>query len=152
MTVPVPRPAGVSTPATVPYWQAAAQGRLQVQTCGRCGHVQHYPRTLCSTCWSEDLQLVDAAGTGTVLTYTVVHQPGHPAWRDQVPFVLALVELDEGPRMISNIVDVPVGHVTVGASVHLTPAPPSKSGPPILVFTLSDAAPAAAGSRTEPAG
>lgn len=140
MTGPVPRPAGVSTPATAPYWAAAAEGRLQIQECRQCGHVQHYPRTLCSTCWSEDLQLVDAAGTGTVFTYTVVRQPGHPAWRGQVPYVLALIELDEGPRVMSNIVGVPVDQITVGAPVHLTPAPTTDGGPPTVVFTLTDTA------------
>jgi len=137
MTGPVPRPAGVSTPATAPYWAAAAEGRLQIQECRQCGHVQHYPRTLCSTCWSEDLQLVDAAGTGTVFTYTVVRQPGHPAWRGQVPYVLALIELDEGPRVMSNVVGVPVEEVTVGARVQLAPTPPAEGGPPTVVFTLA---------------
>ncbi len=140
MTTSVPRPGGVSTPATEPYWHAAAKGRLQVQKCGSCGHVQHYPRTMCSTCWSEDLQLVDAAGTGTIFTYTVVHQPGHAAWRPQTPYVLALIQLDEGPRMMSNIVDVPVDQITVGARVHLTPTPAADSGPPTLMFTLTNPA------------
>lgn len=134
MTIPVPRPAGISTPATAAYWTAAAAGRLSIQSCARCGHRQHYPRTLCARCWSDDVQLIPAAGTGTVETFTVVHAPGHPAWIADVPYVLALVELDEGPRLMTNIVGVPVDGVYVGQRVTLSPPVPT-ADPPVVVFT-----------------
>jgi len=141
VNAPVARPGGTTTPATAPYWTAAADGRLLIQRCGGCGHLQHYPRTLCARCWSAELDLIAAAGTGTVWTYTIVHHPGHPAWNTEVPYVLALVELDEGPRLMTNIVDVPVDQVHVGQRVTLTP-PDAAADPPVLAFTPSAEEPA----------
>lgn len=140
--VPVARPAGVSTPATAPYWQAAAEGRLLLQRCVTCGSLQHYPRTLCAACWSGALAWQEATGLGTVAAFTVVHQPGHPAWRFAVPYVLALVELDEGPLMTTNVIGVAPEEVWVGQRVRLgtdldqtglAGLPPS--GPATLLFT-----------------
>lgn len=146
MNVPVPalvrRPHGVTTPLTDVYWQAAEQGRLLLQRCTACGHLQHYPRTLCSSCWCDDLTWVDASGRGRVATATVVHMPGHPAWQSETPYVLALVELDEGPRLMTNVVGVAPDSVTVGDRVRLAPAPgdPSLDGPALLQFTPCDTA------------
>lgn len=129
-----PRPAFVSTPLTAAYWEAAADGVLLLQRCRPAGHVQHYPRGLCATCWSDDLEWAPAEGTGRVWTFTVVHMPGHPAWSDQVPYVLALVELDEGPRMMTDIVGVDPADVFVGQRVRLVGASGTVVEQPLLVF------------------
>lgn len=126
------KPGPVTTALTEHYWQAAAAGRLLVQRCGRCGQHQHYPAAMCRLCWSEDLSWIEAKGTGTVWTFTVVGMPGHPAWRDETPYVLALVELDEGPRLMTNVVDCPADSVHVGQRVQLTSL---RDGQPPLQFT-----------------
>jgi uncharacterized OB-fold protein len=132
----MPRPAAVTTPLTQHYWDAAAHGRLLVQRCITCGHHQHYPRTLCTACWSDDLTWVEAKGTGHVATLTVVHMPGHPAWQRETPYVLALVELDEGPRLMTNITGTDPENVYVGMPVraHLPGSHPD-GGPPLVQFT-----------------
>lgn len=113
----VNRPALTTTARTAPWWDAAAEGRLLIQRCTACGHTQHYPRALCRSCWSEDLEWIDASGKGTIWTFTVVHKPGHPAWAAAAPYTIALVELEEGPRMMSNIVGCAPEAVSVGVAV-----------------------------------
>jgi len=109
---PVPAPTAV----TKPYWDAAREGRLLLQRCTSCGAVTHYPRPLCPSCWSSALEWVDASGRGRVHSATVVHHPPSPAF--PVPYVLAIVELEEGPRMMANVLGgAPVG---IGAAVRLT--------------------------------
>lgn len=114
MTLPEPR----IEATTAPYWQAAAEERLLLPRCRSCGRVHHHPRGLCPYCWSADLDWVEAAGTGEVVTFSVVHQPPSPAFA--VPYVLAVVELTEGPRMMTNIIDVDPARVTVGMAVTVT--------------------------------
>ncbi len=129
-----PKPAALSTPATVPYWEAAAGGQLLIQHCRSCGHLQLYPRTLCAACWSPDLDFREAKGTGTVWTHSVIHQPGHTAWLAEVPFVLAIVELDEGPRLMTNIVDVDPDDVHVGQRVRVQSHQASTPAIPRVLF------------------
>lgn len=112
----LPEPTIEATTAT--YWQAAAEQRLLLPRCRACARVHHHPRGLCPYCWSSDLDWVEAAGTGEVVTFSVVHQPPSPAF--SVPYVLAVVELREGPRMMTNIIDVDPAHVTVGMAVEVT--------------------------------
>lgn len=126
------KPGPVTTVLTERYWEAASQGRLLLQRCGQCRRHQHYPAAICRRCWSEDLSWVAAQGTGTVWTFTVVGIPGHAAWRDETPYVLALVELDEGPRLMTNVVDCPVDSVHVGQRVQLSSL---RDGQPPLQFT-----------------
>lgn len=103
---------------TAPYWEAAADGRLVLPRCLACGRTHHHPRGLCPHCWSTDLEWVEAAGNGEVVTFSVVHQPPSPAFT--VPYVLAVIELAEGPRMMANVVDVAPEAVTIGMPVEVT--------------------------------
>jgi uncharacterized protein len=119
--VGVRRPGLVTTPLSEPFWKAADDGQLLLQFCGECGHRQHYPRNICTHCWSEDLTWTRAAGTGVVWAFTVVGIPGHPAWVDDTPYAIALVELDEGPRVMTGIVDCAPADVQVGLPVVLQP-------------------------------
>lgn len=131
----LPRPGFVSVQTTVPYWEAAAEGTLLLQRCKPAGHLQHYPRSICATCWSEDLAWQPASGRGAVWAFTVVHMSGHAAWRDEVPYTLALVELEEGPRLMTNVVGVDPESVHVGMAVELA-AEHDTSGPqPLLQFS-----------------
>jgi len=134
-TAKLPRPGFISVQTTAPYWEAAAEGTLLLQRCRPVGHLQHYPRSLCATCWSQELEWEAASGRGTVWTYTVVHMPGHAAWRDEVPYVLAIVELDEGPRLMTNIVGTDTDAVQVGQAVELAAVRDSSGPQPLLQFT-----------------
>jgi len=114
---PVAKPALTTTSLSRPWWEAAAAGVLLVQVCSACGNAQHYPRILCSSCWALELQWTEAGGLGEVRAFTVVHMPGHPGWADDSPYVIALVWLDEGPTMMTRIVDVTPSDVHVGQRV-----------------------------------
>ena len=91
-----------ATPETQPYWDATAAGRLDLPRCRPCDQVFFYPRSSCPRCGSTDLDWVTCSGKGRLHTYVVSHRPapGFP-----VPTVIAVVELDEGPRMMTNIVE-----------------------------------------------
>jgi uncharacterized OB-fold protein len=91
-----------ATPETQPYWDATAAGRLDLPKCRPCDQVFFYPRSSCPRCGSTDLEWVTCSGKGRLHTYVVSHRPapGFP-----VPTVIAVVELDEGPRMMTNLVD-----------------------------------------------
>jgi hypothetical protein len=115
------QPPGV-TLETQPFWDATREGRLVLPRCDDCDFVIWYPRRLCPVCGSRNVSWFDAAGTGVVYTYTIVAK-GAGAYRDAGPYVVAFVELDEGPRLMTNIVDAPVESVFVGqrVSVAFTP-------------------------------
>lgn len=100
---PVPRP----SPESGPYWQAAAEHKLRVQRCNSCGQLWFPPSQRCPHCTSGDFAWVEASGKGKVFSFVVFHRVYHPAFEDEVPYVVALVELDEGPRMLTNIVGIP---------------------------------------------
>ena len=86
-----------------PYWDAARDGRLLVRRCDACGAHHFYPRPFCPTCWSPDVSWVEASGRATLYTYSVVHTNDLPPFPERVPYVAEIVELDEGPRMMTNV-------------------------------------------------
>jgi uncharacterized protein len=98
------------------FWSAAAEGRLVFQQCPVCGTRQHYPRLLCRTCGAEP-EWRDASGDGVVHTFTIVRQNGAKPFNDELPYVVAIVELAEGPRMMGNVTGCPPESVTVGMPV-----------------------------------
>ena len=112
----LPAPAPERTPETEPFWSATRDGRLLLQHCGACGTVAWFPRAVCLACQSTDLEWRPASGRGTVYSFTVVHQ-GLGAYRDVVPFVVGYVELEEGPRVLTNIVGCEPGAVHIGQTV-----------------------------------
>ncbi|MFI5593029.1 Zn-ribbon domain-containing OB-fold protein [Amycolatopsis sp. NPDC051758] len=97
------------------YFDAAAENRLTYQTCDRCGSTVFYLRAVCPHCGGESLRLRDSAGRGTVYSYTVQHRASHPYFADRSPMTLALVDLDEGFRLLATLDDV--DDVTVGMPV-----------------------------------
>jgi hypothetical protein len=102
-----------------PFFDAAREHRLVIQRCSACGKYQFYPRKMCVHCGSVDLEWIEASGRGTVHTFTVVHR-GIPGWVEDGPYVAAVIDLDEGVRMTSNIVDCPPSDVTVDMPVEVT--------------------------------
>jgi uncharacterized OB-fold protein len=115
------QPPGV-TLETQPFWDATREGRLVLPRCDDCEFVIWYPRRFCPACGSRNVSWFDAAGTGTVYTFTIVTKGGG-AYRDAGPYVVAFVELDEGPRLMTNIVDTPPESVAVGQRVAVVFAP-----------------------------
>lgn len=94
------------------YWQSAADGQLVVQRCTDCGRYQFYPRALCTACAGET-EWVAAAGRGTLHTFTVIRQNRSEAFADLLPYAVGIVELEEGVRMMSNIIDCDVEQLHV---------------------------------------
>lgn len=110
-----PRPLPDVTPETKPYWEAAADGTLLLRECTDCGLVYHYPRVLCPDCFSDDVDWRAATGEGEVYTYSSTDTvSGWP--EDALPLVVAYVELDEGPRVLTSIEADP-GAVEIGMGV-----------------------------------
>jgi hypothetical protein len=102
---------------TQPFWDACRAHRLLVQQCGACEHVFHYPRPFCPRCWSPRVAWIEASGRGTLYTYSVIHRHDLPPFSDRVPFVAAMVDLDEGPRLTTNLVDCDVDTIDIGMRV-----------------------------------
>ncbi|MGX1563117.1 Zn-ribbon domain-containing OB-fold protein [Streptomyces sp. NPDC055506] len=86
------------------YWDAAAEGRLLIRRCLDCGRAHHYPREFCPRCWSEDVVWEAASGRATLYTWSVVHRNDLPPFAERTPYVAAVVELAEGPRMMTELV------------------------------------------------
>ena len=119
-------PAPKVLPETLAYWQAADAGRLLVKRCTACGEHHHYPRDICPFCWSEATEWRDAAGTGTVYSFSTMGQGA-------AAYTLAYVQLDEGPVMMSNLVGKDPSSWTVGQRVRVAFAP-SEGGHAVPVF------------------
>jgi uncharacterized OB-fold protein len=100
------------------YWQRAAEGQLVLQRCLSCDVFQFYPRALCTSCGGET-EWVDASGRGTLHTYTVIRQNRSEAFAGLVPYAVGIVDLAEGVRMMSNIVECDVDHLYVGMELEV---------------------------------
>lgn len=93
----------VPTPDTVPFWEATKRHELQLQHCNDCNRFYFYPRMYCRYCMSGDVEWRTVSGRGKLHTYIINHRPA-PGRDPEKPYVIAIVELDEGPRMMTNIV------------------------------------------------
>jgi uncharacterized OB-fold protein len=107
------------TPISAPFWQAAREGRLVVQRCEDCGHRQLYPRSLCTACGEQRLGWHECSGRGRVKTFTVIRRAVSAAYEPDVPYVVALIELEEGPTLMSNVVGCVPEAVGIGAPVRV---------------------------------
>ena len=101
------------------YWEALARHELYFQRCRDCGTKRFYPRALCPRCLSSATEWVRASGWGTVYSFTVTHQNQAPGFREELPYVLAIVELDEGVRMMTNVVGCAPDAVRIGMPVQV---------------------------------
>lgn len=101
----VRKPLPVSTEWSRPFWEGARQHKLLLKKCARCGHIDHPPYLFCTECMAEEHEWIEASGKGTLYSYAVnTFGVPFPFW-DDMPYVLAIIDLDEGPRVISNIVE-----------------------------------------------
>lgn len=105
------------TPHSEPFWSALREDRIHMQRCLDCGAWIHYPRPRCPRCLGERSEWRDVNPTGTVYTFSVAQQPSHAVSIDEVPLVIAVVELDDGPRVTTNVVGIPADQVRVGQRV-----------------------------------
>lgn len=103
-----------------PFWEATREGRFLLQWCAACDAPVYYPRYHCPACLGDDLHWREADGRGSVYTFNVMHSPASPLMADRVPYVLALIDLVEGARVLSNIVNCAPSDVRVGMAVKLT--------------------------------
>ena len=124
----LPTPAPPVTPETKPFWDATEEGRLALPHCLQCQTVIWYPRAFCPACHTFGVEWFDASGRGTIYSFAVT-QKGDGPWRDVSPYVLAYVELEEGPRLLTNIVDCDPASLSIGQAVE-------------VVFHASDQGPA----------
>jgi uncharacterized OB-fold protein len=100
-----------------PFWQAAREHRLAIMRCKDCARHFFYPRLLCPHCHSAAVEWTNASGRGSVYTFTIARRPAGPAFKADVPYVVALVELEEGPRLMTNIVAAEPASVRIGQKV-----------------------------------
>ena len=105
------------SPEMAPFFEAAHRHQLVVQRCAGCGELRFPARSICSTCLSREATWVPVSGRGTVFSFAIMHQAVHPGFAADVPYAVVVVELDEGPRLLSNLVDCPTADVRVGMPV-----------------------------------
>lgn len=117
MEAPVPKPLPEPSPVTRPFWDGLRAREVRLQRCRECGRFVFYPRALCPYCLSDDLEWVRASGRGRVYSYTVVRRAMHPAFQAEVPYVFAIVELEEGVRLVTNVVNCRPEEVRVDMAV-----------------------------------
>lgn len=101
------------------FWEGCGRHELVLQRCRACDTVQFRPRALCAKCLSGDIEHFVASGRGSVYTFTVTHQNQHPHFREACPYVLAYVQLDEGPQLMTNVVGCDPEDVHVGMAVQV---------------------------------
>ena len=130
--------------ASAPYWAAAREGRLLIAECATCGKLHHYPRPFCPHCWSEDVHPLQSSGTGTLYTYSTVYVNDLAPFKERLPYVAAIVELAEGPRLMTLIEGVEPERLEVGMAVTAVFRPVDYSDPDspyLTVFTPSETKP-----------
>jgi uncharacterized OB-fold protein len=118
-TNPTP-PVPVPDEASMPFFEGAAVGRLMLMRCIRCGSYRYPSRDRCDACWSTDTEWVEASGRGVLHSWVIFHQVYHPGFADRVPYNVAVVELEEGPRITSSIVGCDNADLDAGMALDLT--------------------------------
>ncbi len=118
MTTPTPsKPIPEPDAASAPFWEGSLEGKFRLMRCTACGTARLPSRQHCDACLSPDYEWFDASGKGTIRTFGVMHQKYHPGFLAETPYTVAIVELDEGPRLPTNIVGLNGGKATVGMRV-----------------------------------
>jgi hypothetical protein len=114
----IDKPLPMPTEDSAPYWEGARAGTLRAQRCDDCGFLRWPPASHCARCLSPRHRWVELSGRGRVYSWIVVHKSQHPAfWGD--PFNVAIVELDEGPRLHTNLIDVDPARIEIGMPVEV---------------------------------
>ena len=120
------------TGETTPFWDATANGQLVLPRCVECAATIWYPKGFCSLCGSSSIEWVPASGRGTVYSFSITRK-GAGVWAENSPYVVAYVELDEGPRVLTNIVGCSVDDVRIGMGVSVV-FDPTPEGPAVYRF------------------
>jgi uncharacterized OB-fold protein len=102
-----------------PFWDAAREGRFLIVRCHTCGAAHHYPRPFCPSCWSDDVAWEDASGRATLYTWSTVYVNEVPPFSERLPYVAAVVDLEEGPRVMTNIVDCEPSELAIGMALEV---------------------------------
>jgi len=105
---------------TEDFWAATAEGKLLIKRCAECERFHAYPRPFCPHCWSDQVEWVEATGRATLYTFSIVRQNDLPPFGDRVPYVAAIVDLEEGPRLMTNVVDCAVEDVRIGMALQFS--------------------------------
>jgi uncharacterized OB-fold protein len=116
------KPIPMITPESERYWQGCKQHELWLRYCNSCAKAYFYPRDICPSCGSREVTWKQASGRGSIYTFAIVQRAPTPAFAEDVPYVNAIVELEEGPRMLASLVGVEAepGKVSVGMPVEVT--------------------------------
>ncbi len=114
------KPIPVPNPDSVEFWKACNEEKFLIQTCNSCGKNQFYPRAICKHCHGSDLDWQPVSGRGKVKTFTVVSHAPSPAFKEDLPYVLALIDLEEGVRAMMNVIGCDVADVHIGMDIELT--------------------------------
>jgi uncharacterized OB-fold protein len=103
------------------YWEKTKAHELWIMTCDDCRQAYFYPRAICPNCFSRNTRWLQASGRGSVHAFAIVHRGPTPAFRERVPYVAAIIELEEGPRLASNLVEVEMdpAKISVGMAVEV---------------------------------
>jgi uncharacterized OB-fold protein len=99
---------------TLEFWQGAREEKLLIKHCLDCGAYHYYPRPFCPKCWSPNVEWFEASGDATLYTWSVIYNNDQPPFRDRVPYVAAAVDLAEGPRMMTNVINCEFDDLRVG--------------------------------------
>ena len=102
-----------------PFWTAVENRRLLIGSCSDCGEFHYYPRPHCPHCWSDNVEWVDASGKATLYTWSVIYRNDLPPWPQRVPYVAAVVELAEGPKMMTQILESDGSNLSIGMALEL---------------------------------
>ncbi|MFK7898515.1 MAG: Zn-ribbon domain-containing OB-fold protein [Myxococcota bacterium] len=115
----VPRPAPPVTELSQGFWDGVARQELVIQRCAGCALLRHYPQPFCPECHSQESDWAKVSGKGRIYSYTVAHRAFHPAWKEHVPYVIATIELDEGVRMVCDLLDLDPETVAIDQRVEV---------------------------------
>ena len=106
MTNDYRKPLPVPQPESDHYWEQAVSGKLVIQKCSDCDEAQFYPRIMCTVCGSRSLEWMESTGRATLFTFAIVHAAPHPVFSEDLPYITAIVELEEGVKMPSQIIGI----------------------------------------------
>lgn len=115
----IEKPLPVVDEDSKPFWEAARDGKLVLKRCNSCSEFHFFPRAICPHCYSDAVTWAPSSGRGTIYSFTVARRPAGPAFKDDVPYAVALVQLEEGPRIMTRIV-ADADSVRIGLPVEVT--------------------------------
>ncbi|MCX5851897.1 MAG: Zn-ribbon domain-containing OB-fold protein [Deltaproteobacteria bacterium] len=116
MTKPIPD----MQPWSAGFWEGTREGKLLIQTCGDCGSKIFYPRKYCPECWSGNLGWMQASGNAKIFSFSTAYSMVEPKFMDELPYTVAYVDLDEGIRMMTRIVECDPADIKIGMEVEVT--------------------------------